>query len=66
MIRYPWFRSTSLEEDPGDYENVKEVCFAYEHFLFESKTYSGLTFIQCSWCERVLSMDQFLIDYHIY
>lgn len=66
MIRYAWYQSGYLENDPGTFRNVKEICFTLENDSCSMEKCSQLTFILCSWCQKSLCIHHFFIDYHIH
>jgi len=62
MIRYSWFASGYLQSHPGQFKNVKEVCF---QFACEACTVcANSAFICCSWCREFLCFQCFYIQYH--
>lgn len=66
MIQYAWFRSGYLINDPGDFKNVKSVCFDFKNYSCDVDRCDESTFIRCSWCQKVLCFSHFFIDYHFH
>ncbi len=66
MIRYAWFRSGYLTQDPGRFDNVNKVCFKFiDSVCFEDNSQcSEGVFIICSWCRRSFCFTHYFIEYH--
>ncbi|CAF5070504.1 unnamed protein product, partial [Rotaria sp. Silwood1] len=59
MIKYAWFQSGYLKNDPGSFKNVKEVCFKFQDSSCNGNNCAEPTFIRCSWREKSLCIDHF-------
>jgi hypothetical protein len=66
MIKYSWFKSGYITENPGKFQNVIQVCFKFsERVCFQDcSQYSEGVFIICSWCKFPLCFTHILKNYH--
>jgi hypothetical protein len=67
MIRYSWYESGYIKQNPGVFKNVKEVCFSFKDSHCQIQQCSdSLPFIKCSHCSKVLCFEHFFILYHFH
>lgn len=67
MLKYAWYQSGYLKQNPGVFENVKEVCFSFkESYCQMQQCDDSLPFIKCSHCNIVLCFEHFFIRYHFH
>lgn len=67
MIRYSWYESGYIKQNPGVFQNVKEVCFSFKDSLCQiQKCSDSIPFIKCSHCNDVLCFEHFFILYHFH
>jgi len=67
MIRYSWYESGYIKQNPGVFQNVKEVCFSFKDSHCQiQKCSDSLPFIKCSHCNDVLCFEHFFILYHFH
>ena len=60
MIRYAWYQSGYMIQNPGKFENVKEVCFFFDDSRCQiHQCKDSLLFIKCSYCSKVLCFEHF-------
>ncbi len=64
MIRYAWFATGYLSQDPGTFDNVQDVCFSFDECFCSLSTCNDFSFISCSHCDSVLCFNHFFIDDH--
>ncbi|CAL8085079.1 unnamed protein product [Orchesella dallaii] len=66
MIQYSWFKAGYLEDDPGRFQNVNEVCFTFKEDLCvqDCSQCSEGVFLLCSWCRNPLCFSHFFTAYH--
>jgi hypothetical protein len=64
MIRYAWFSCGYAVQDPGQFENVRDVCFSFDKDICSIVGCGDQTFICCSWCEDVLCFRHFFVEDH--
>jgi len=67
MIRYAWYESGYIKQNPGVFENVKEVCFSFKDSHCQiQQCNDSLPFIKCSHCSKVLCFEHFFVLYHFH
>ncbi|CAF1380908.1 unnamed protein product [Didymodactylos carnosus] len=68
MIKYSWFASGLLKEDPSRFQNVNEVCFpkSRNHEEWEEKDCDESVFINCARCSKKLCFEHFFVGYHFH
>lgn len=64
MIKYSFFKSGLTDDDPGEFENVHEVCFSGLENDCDIMDCKSDSFIRCSHCEKYLCFDHFFIQFH--
>ncbi|CAF5138719.1 unnamed protein product, partial [Rotaria magnacalcarata] len=64
MIKYAWHKSRFLKDDPGPFQNVKQVCFSIETDKCYVKDCIDGPMIRCSWCQQELCFSHFFLCYH--
>lgn len=64
MIRYAWFKSGYLSDDPGPFSSVIQVCFSFNQDFCDQSSCEAFSFIQCSYCRHVLCFEHFFLGYH--
>ncbi len=57
MIKYSWFRSGYIIENPGKFQNVIQVCFKFTELVCYQC--SEGVFIICSWYKFPLCLTHF-------
>ncbi len=64
MDHYVWYQSGYLEDNPGPFQNTKELCFSFgDHRCSESQC-KVMPFVKCSFCVEVLCFPRFFDCYH--
>lgn len=64
MVQYAWFKSGLTEHDPGPFQNVKDICFTFQHDeCCVTNCFNG-PMIRCSWCSKELCFNHFFRQYH--
>ena len=66
MIRYAWFKSGYLDNHPGQFQTVTDVCFKLNQSQCDILSCDSFSFIRCSYCRRILCFDHFFLQYHIH
>ncbi len=67
MIRYSWYESGYIKQNPGIFKNVKEVCFSFKDSHCQiQQCGDSLPFIMCSHYSKVLCFEHFFILYHFH
>jgi hypothetical protein len=67
MIRYAWYQSGYMKQNPGTFENVKEICFSFDDSRCHIHRCKDFTpFIKCSYCSKVLCFKHFFEMYHFH
>lgn len=64
MIKYAWYSCGYIKQDPGPFENVRNICFSFE---VDSCSVAGCddgSFICCSWCDKILCFHHFFVADH--
>jgi hypothetical protein len=66
MIKYSWFKSGYITENPGKFQNVIQVCFKFsEQVCYQDCSQCSVgVFIICSWCKFPLCFTHFFENYH--
>jgi hypothetical protein len=64
MIQYAWFASGCIDQQPGKFESVNEVCFSVDSSFCQQSNCHLLPFIQCSHCRKFLFFTHFFEVYH--
>ena len=68
MIKYAWFSSGLIRDDPSPFVSVNQVCFASSgtHIQCEEKDCDESVFITCARCSKKLCFQHFFINYHFH
>ncbi len=64
MIEYAWYSCRYTKRKPGQFQNVRDICFS---FVVDKCSITGCgegSFIACSWCDEVLCFHHFFLDDH--
>ncbi|CAM4778789.1 unnamed protein product [Rotaria magnacalcarata] len=64
MIKYAWYKSRFLKDDPGPFQNVKQICFSIEKDKCDVQDCIDGPMIRCSWCQQELCFSHFFLCYH--
>lgn len=68
MIRYAFYACAYLRnKKSGRFDNPVEYCFhslSAENLLREKSDCGEVSFMKCSWCEKMLCFDCFYVKYH--
>ena len=64
MIKYSWFASGYVEQHPGDFDSVNDVCFSIDSGFCQQPNCHLLPFIRCSHCRKFLCFEHFFEVYH--
>ena len=64
MIKYSWYSSGYLLNDPGSFQNVQDVCFSFDDDLCSVASCDDFAFISCSHCKHVLCFMHFFVIDH--
>ena len=66
MIKYAWFSSGLISDDPSPFVSVDQLCFASSrtHIQCEEKDCDESVFITCARCSKKLCFQHFFINYH--
>jgi hypothetical protein len=64
MIKYAWFASGYIDQDPGIFMSVNEVCFNIDADVCQQSSCHSLCFIQSSHCQKLLCSEHFFEAYH--
>ena len=64
MIKYAWFASGYIDQDPGSFKSVNEVCLNIGADVCQHSSCHSLCFIQCSHCQKLLCFEHFFEAYH--
>lgn len=64
MIRYAWFKSGYTDTDPRPFQTVTEVCFKFNQAHCDTPSCDQFPFIRCSYCNKILCLQDFFINYH--
>ena len=66
MIKYAWFESGYLDQNPDAFKSVNEICFTIDATVCQFATCGLSPFIQCSHCCKVLCFEHFFEVYHFH
>jgi hypothetical protein len=64
MIKYAWYSCGYIKQKPGQFQNVRDICFS---FVVDTCSVAGCnegSFITCSWCDEVLCFHHFFVMDH--
>lgn len=64
MGRYAWYQSGYLENNPGPFQNTKELCFSFNDHRCSKSRCEVMPFVKCSFCAKVLCFSHFFDSYH--
>ncbi|CAF2112656.1 unnamed protein product [Rotaria magnacalcarata] len=64
MIKYSWYSSGYLLDDPGPFQNAQDVCFSFDNDLCSFSECDDFAFIRCSHCSRILCFAHFFVLDH--
>lgn len=64
MIRYAWFSCGYAVQDPGQFENVRDVCFSFDEDACSIVGCDDHSFICCSWCKKIFCFKHFFVEDH--
>ena len=64
MMKYAWFASGYIDQDPGSFKSVNEVCFNIGANVCQHLSCHSLCFIQSSHCQKLLCFEHFFEAYH--
>ena len=68
MIKYAWFSSGLIRDDPSPFVSVNQFCFASSgtHIQCEEKDCDESVFITCARCSKKLCFQHFFTNYHFH
>ena len=66
MIRYAWYKSGYLDNHPGQFQTVTDVCFKFKQPYCDTSSCDSFSFIRCSYCSKILCFDHFFVEYHMH
>jgi len=66
MIQYTWYASGYIDNHPGSFKTVVEVCFSFDATICVAPSCDAATFISCSWCDKPLCLNHFFLNYHFH
>lgn len=64
MIKYSFYKAGLTDNDPGEFENVHQVCFSNLASECSVNDCENDPFIRCSHCEDNLCFDHFFVEFH--
>ena len=65
MIRYAWFKSGYLDNHPGQFQTVTDVCFKLSQPHCDILSCDSFSLIRCSYCRKTPCFNHFFIEYHM-
>jgi hypothetical protein len=65
-IKYARYVSSYSKQNPGLFQNIKEVCFSFDCDNCSEQSSDQSPFITCSRCRKDLCFDHFFVSYHIH
>lgn len=68
MIKYSWFASGYIDQHPGPFQTVNDICFDIGSNVCQQLdgACNSLSFIQCSNCRKFLCFEHFFEVYHFH
>jgi hypothetical protein len=64
MIKYAWYSCGYIKQNPGPFENVRDICFSFEVVSCSITDCDEGAFMCCSWCNSILCFHHFFIIDH--
>ena len=66
MIKYARYKFGYLTVYPGNFRDVKQICFTWNDPSYSAYMCQETIFICCSWCSKSLCLNHFFVDYHFH
>lgn len=66
MLQYAWHASGYIDDHPGSFLTVKQVCFTFDNVPNNGGCCESSPFICCSWCRNNFCFQHFFSDYHFH
>ena len=66
MIKYAWYKSGYIKDNPGAFQNVKQICFSFTDISCVQKGHNDTCFITCGWCQKTFCFHHFFEVYHMH
>jgi len=64
MIKYAWYASGDIDQNPEKFESVNEICFSIDADVCQQSSCHISCFIQCSHCQKLLCFEHFSEAYY--
>ena len=66
MIKYAWYKSGYIKDNPGAFQNVKQICFSFTDISCAQNGCNDTCFITCSSCQKTFCFHHFFEVYHMH